>query len=891
MTIRNLDATLAPSSIALIGASSRDGSVGRVVLHNVISGGFGGRVYPVNPKYDEVLGLRCYRQIADLPEAPDIAVVMTPAPTVPQIIAELGAKGTRTAVVLSAGLTPANGLRQQMLDAARPAMLRVIGPNTIGLLAPRVGLNASFTHIAPTFGRLGLISQSGAMVSSIVDWAAAEGIGFSQIYSVGDMADVDVGDCLNILATDDKTSAILMYLESVPAPRKFMSAARAAARIKPVIAVKPGRHAEAALAAATHTGALAGADRVIDAALRRAGIIRVNDLADLFDAAEITGRYPPMPSARVAIITNGGGAGVLAVDQLIDDGAVLAALGAETLAALDGALPATWSHANPVDIIGDAPPDRYRAAIRAVAADPGVDALLVMNCPTALADPSAAATAVAGEVVQGRINGKPLLSCWLGRKAAEPARDILRAAGIGDFETPSEAAKAVALLTRWSTLRARLQRVPPERADPTMDRERATALLHAVAAENRSLLTEDEAKALLAAYGVPTPRTIIAADVAAVEGAARDLLTKTAAVVVKLRSKTISHKSEVGGVALDLTTAAAARTAAAEMLKRLAGIAPAVQIDGFTVQPMIRRTGEELIVGLSTDPSFGPVVLFGAGGTAVEIVDDTATGLVPLDDVLAGDLIDGTRVGRLLAGYRDRKPADRAAIISVLLAVSQIAIDFPMVRSIDINPLLADPEGVVALDARVEIDPSRAALAAPNPALAIRPYPSGATGFAGIASETYLLRPIKPADAALYPRFFERVDADDMWRRFLVPTRALSHALVVQLTQLDYDRDMAFVALDQPEGELAGIVRYAADPDRTSAEFGILIRSDLQGHGLGRLLMARLVDYARGEGIGELFGRVLRSNSGMLSLCAELGFASAESDEPSLVRVSLSLGS
>src|SRR3569623_1562125 len=358
-----------------------------------------------------------------------------------------------------------------MLDAAGPHLLRIVGPNTIGLLSPRVSLNASFTHIAPLPGRLGLISQSGAIVSSIIDWAAAEGIGFSQIFSLGDMADVDVGDCLDMLASDEKTSAILMYLESIPATRKFMSAARAAARIKPVIAVKPGRHREAAVAAASHTGALAGTDRVIDAAFRRAGIIRVDDLADLFEAAEITGRYRPMKRARVAILTNGGGAGVLAVDKLLDDGAELAALAPETVAVLDAALPSTWSRRNPIDIIGDAPPERYRAALLAAAADPGVDALLVMNCPTALADPSAAAKAVASEVQNGLISGKPLLACWLGRKTAEPARRILQDAGIGEFETPAAAAAAVGLLPRWSTLRAQLQQVPPEQIAPHTDRD------------------------------------------------------------------------------------------------------------------------------------------------------------------------------------------------------------------------------------------------------------------------------------------------------------------------------------------------------------------------------------------------------------------------------------
>jgi acetyltransferase len=891
MTIRNLAPTLAPASIALIGASARVGSVGQVVLRNVLAGGFAGTVYPVNLKYDEVLGLKCYRHVADLPEAPELAVVITPAPTVPSVVGELGAMGIKIAVILSAGVTAASGLKQQMLDAARPHLLRLIGPNTIGLLAPRVALNASFTHLAPARGKLGLISQSGAMVSSIVDWAAAETIGFSQIYSLGDMADVDVGDCLDLLAQDESTAAILMYLESIPAPRKFMSAARAAARVKPVIAVKPGRHAEAAKAAATHTGALAGADRVVDAALRRAGIIRVDDLADLFEAAEITGRYRPMKRARIAIVTNGGGAGVLAVDKLLDDKAELATLSPETLAGLDVALPSTWSHGNPIDIIGDAPPERYRAAILAAAADPGVDAVLAMNCPTALADPSAAATAVASEVRQGLISGKPLLACWLGRKAAEPARRILQDAGIGEFETPSGAAEAVGLLTRWSTLREHLQQVPPERRDVPADRDAVSAVLRAVAAEKRLLLTEDEAKAVLAAYRVPTPRTIVVAGAAEVGPAAAELLSSAKAVVVKVHSKAISHKSDIGGVALNLATAETAIAAAQTMEMRLAAAVPPLPFEGFTVQPMIARTAEELLVGVSTDPSFGPVVVFGAGGTAVEVVDDTATGLVPLDGVLAAELIDRTMIARKLAGYRDRKPADRTAIVSTLLAVSQLVVDFPSIRAIDINPLLADAEGVIALDARVEIDPTLIDVAAPNPALAIRPYPSAAVSIDEAGGVSYLMRPIRPSDVELYPAFLERVIADDMRLRFLTPLRRLSPELLVQLTQLDYDRNMAFVALEQPDGQLAGIARYAADPDRASAEFGVMVRSDLKGRGLGRLMMRRLIAYAVSEGIGELWGRVLRENSMMLSLCEELGFVSTISDEPALVRVSLPLRS
>ncbi len=607
MTIRNLDATLRPASVALVGASAREGSVGRVVLDNVLAGGFPGKVFPVNPKYDELAGLRCYRRIADLPEAPELAIIMTPPGTVPELVGDLAARGTKAAVVITAGVGANDGLRQRMLDAAAPHLLRIIGPNTIGLLAPHAKLNASFVHIAPTAGRLGLISQSGAIVSSVIDWAAAESIGFSQVYSLGDMADVDVGDCLNMLAADEHTSAILMYLESILAARKFMSAARAAARIKPVIAVKPGRHEAAAKAAATHTGALAGADRVVDAALRRAGIIRVNDLDDLFNAAEITSRYPPLSRGRVAIVTNGGGAGVLAVDQLLDLDCTLATLAPQTLAALDEVLPVTWSHSNPVDIIGDAPPERYRAAIEAVAADPGVDAILVMNCPTALANPLAAAIGVAALAERGLIVGKPLLGCWLGKHAAAPARIALQQAGIGSFDTPAQAAEAVALLTRWSDLRAQLERVPPRHAEAPADRTAAESILVAVAAEERSILTEWEAKAVLRAYGVPVPETVFAKSPHEVETAARQMLVGAPAIVVKMLSKTISHKSDIGGVVLDIADPAAAKAAAQNIGKRFEEAFPGSPLDGFTVQPMVRRSrAEELIGGPQYRPDLRP---------------------------------------------------------------------------------------------------------------------------------------------------------------------------------------------------------------------------------------------------------------------------------------------
>ena len=537
-----------------------------------------------------------------------------------------------------------------------------------------------------------------------------------------------------------------------------MSAARAAARLKPVVAIKPGRHAEAAKAAATHTGALSGADRVVDAALRRAGILRVQGLAELFDATETISRFPPLERARVGIVTNGGGAGVLAVDQLMDCGGELAELSGETIALLNESLPQNWSRANPVDIIGDAPAERYRSAVMAVAEDSETDALLVMNCPTGLASPVEAATAVASLVKSGMINGKPVLTCWLGEHTAREGRRILQDSGAGSYETPAQAATAISYLHDWSRAQKALMRVPASRSeDVAGDRDLVLSIFRQVAADGRRMLTEPEAKAAIAAYRIPVPETVVASSPAQVEEVAARMLASTDRIVVKLLSKSITHKSDVGGVVLGIETARAAREAAATIGERVRRVSPDAVIEGFAVQPMVvRKHAQELILGVGRDPIFGPVILFGAGGVAVETVDDTAIALPPLDDVLAGDLIDRTRIARLLAGYRDRKPADRKAIVLALNGLSQMVIDFPCIVSIDVNPLLADSDGVMALDARIEIEPAAVERLGPNPDLAIRPYPSDWEKDISLDDDVYHVRPIRPADVALYPDFFDK---------------------------------------------------------------------------------------------------------------------------------------
>ncbi|PST27359.1 GNAT family N-acetyltransferase [Mesorhizobium plurifarium] len=887
MSIRNLHHAIDPKSLAIVGASDRAGSLGRVVIQNVIGTGFEGEIWPINPKHEQVAGHRCYSRVADVPGVPDLAVIVTPPQTVPALIHELGKKGTRAAVVITAGINADEGLKQAMLEAAKPFLLRIIGPNTVGLIVPSARLNASFAHMQAQRGGIALLSQSGAITTSLIDWAADNNVGFSKIVSLGDMADADAGDFLDLFAGDPETHAIVMYLETISNPRKFLSAARAAARVKPVVAIKAGRHAEAAKAAATHTGALSGADRVVDAALRRAGILRIEGLGELFDATETVARFPPLERGRVAIVTNGGGAGVLVVDRLVDFACALADLSPDTIRALDRILPANWSRDNPVDIIGDAPPDRYRRAVEIIAQDPELDILIVMNCPTGLASPVDAARAVASLARSGTISGKPVLTCWLGGRTAGAGREVLQQAGLASYDTPSDVALAASYLARWSKAQQALVRVPSSQDEEVpCDRALVQSIFHKVAAEGRRMLSELEAKSVIAAYGIPVPHTVIAKSPEEAEAVAGRLLAGATKVVIKLVSKSITHKSDVGGVVLDIRSAVAARQAAEAMAARLKVHDPTAVVDGFAVQPMIeRKHAWELIAGISRDSIFGPVVLFGSGGVSVEVVADTAVALPPLDAVLAGDLIDQTRVGKLLAGFRNEPPADRSAICKALTALSQMTVDFPCVLSMDINPLVASAEGVTALDARIEIDPQTVARPGPNRDLAIRPYPSGWEKQVTLADRLYHLRPIRPPDAALYPDFLSKTSSADIRFRFLSSRKHFQDQMLVRLTQIDYEREMAFVALDRQSGELAGIARLYADPDHEAAEYGLLIRTDLQGHGLGWALLAQLRDYATADGLKRIEGLILSDNAKMLKMCKEFGFSISSHPTDATLRI------
>jgi acetyltransferase len=888
MSVRNLDRMFRPRSVALIGASGRERSIGGLVAQNLIGGGFSGPLHLVNPKHRALYGRPVFPSVEALPEAPDLAVITTPPATVPGIVDALARRGTGAAVVITAfpshGTAEGGDLKRAMLQAARPALLRVLGPNGIGLLVPGIGLNASFSHLPARPGPLAFLAQSGALVTAMLDWAEPRGIGFSHVVSMGDMADVDFGDMLDFLAADMQTRAILLYVEAITHARKFLSAARIAARTKPVIAIKAGRFAEGARAAASHTGALAGADEVYDAAFRRAGMLRVTSIEELFDAAQTLSTGVKPKGDRLAILTNGGGIGVLATDALMEQGGHLAALAPETIAALDKVLPPTWSRSNPVDIIGDADGARYAAALDRLLEDPNAAAILVLNGPTAVADSSEVAQAVLARLAGKR---EAVFTSWVGGAGAEAARRRIAAQGVPTYDTPESAVRGFLHLVRHAQAQAQLLETPPSLPDAfSPDPAAAMRVIAAARAEGRALLSEPEAKEVLAAYDIPTVPTRIVTSPEEARSAAQAL--GSGPYVVKILSRDISHKSDLGGVMLDLPDAAAVEASARRMQARIAERAPSARLDGFTVQPMLRRPGGiELILGMSEDRQFGPVILFGQGGVAVEVVKDKAVALPPLNLALARALIERTRVFRLLQGYRDRKPADLDAVALTLVKLSQLVADLPDIAELDINPLIADPSGVVALDARIGLRSAPG----PQPRFAIRPYPKELERHLLMPEGgSVFVRPVRPEDEPALLEAFRKLDPADVRLRFFAPLKEMPHELAARLTQIDYEREMALIGWGEGGGLAGplGIARLAADPDNLKAEFAVIVRSDLKGRGIGSTLMRLLIDYARARGIGALFGEVLAENRAMLALARDLGFTAAP-DEAGIVRVTLPL--
>ncbi len=892
MTIRNLKALFKPQSVAIIGASERPGSIGRILTENLLSAGFTGPVYPVNPHYKQILGVTAYHDVTRLPTVPDLAVIATPPGTVAGLVAELGQRGTRGVCVISAGFSESGGdaavARQQaVLEAARPYTVRVIGPNCLGFLVPGVGLNASFAHISPAKGRLAFVAQSGAVITSVLDWAEPRGIGFSKLVSLGNMADVDFGDMLDYLANDIDTRAILLYIETVTHARKFMSAARAAARTKPVIVVKAGRHLASARAVSSHTGALAGSDAVYDAAFRRAGMLRVFTLEALFDAVETLALARPPAGDRLVIMSNGGGPGVMATDALIDAGGKLAVLSDATVARLNDVLPATWSHANPVDIIGDANGERYAAALSVLLEERSADGILVLNCPTAIASSDAAAQAVIEVLPKRPVN--TVLTSWIGEREAKQPRTRFRQHGIPTYESPEDAVQAFMRMVNYRRNQALLMETPPSLPELfSPDQNAARVAIETALKDGRAWLSQTEARCVIDAYGIAAVPTWQVATVAAVAEKAREIGVP---VAIKIDSADITHKSDIGGVVLNIEPAHA-EAVATEMLTRVATARPEAHVDGFILQPMIPRGDAwELIIGMLNDRQFGPVILFGHGGTGVEVIDDKALGLPPLNLKLAHELMARTRIFTRLKGYRDVASADLDKLAMSLVRLSQLVIDLPEVEELDINPLLASSAAVVALDARIKV--SVATSSGPE-RLAIRPYPKELEQDIPLSDgRVLLLRPIVPEDEPALQAAFTKLTPEQVRFRFFIPLKLLDHMAAARFSQIDYDRQMALLLTEQGipgRAEIFAVVRLIEDPDRERAEFAIVIDQEMTGLGLGVYLLRRIIDYGRERGVGEIYGDVLWNNTGMIKLCGALGFVkSRNSEEPDVVRMTLRL--
>jgi len=864
-------AFFAPRSVALVGATESAGSVGRALLENLAA--FEGEVFPVNPKHRLLLGRPAFESLAALPGPVDLAVIATPAATVPGLVRECADAGIRNAIIISAGFKecgPAGRvLEAAVLAEARRGGVRIIGPNCLGVMTPRLGFNATFATTLARPGQVAFLSQSGALCTAILDWSLGEQVGFSAFVSVGSMLDVSWGDLIEHFGDDPHTSSIVCYMESVGDARRFLSAAREVAYTKPVILIKVGRSAAAARAAASHTGALTGSDDVLDAAFRRAGVLRVDTIGELFNMAELLAKQPRPAGPRLAIVTNAGGPGALATDLLVASGGGLAALAAATISRLDAVLPAAWSHGDPVDILGDAGADRYAAAVEVVSCDPGSDGTLVILTPQKMTEPGATAAALA----KLARTGKPLLASWMGGASLDASRGILNAAGIPTYDYPDTAARAFALMWRYADNLRAIYETPvlPVGTGGARSRAESRDSIESIRREGRTLLSELESKQLLAAYGIPTVTTCLAEDV---ESAVRLAAEIGYPVVLKLHSHSITHKTEVAGVQLDLTDEAAVRSAWRRIETTLRERRGEGHFLGCTVQPMVALAGYELILGSSIDPQFGPVLLFGAGGRLVEVLQDRALGLPPLNTVLARQLMERTRIFRALGGVRGERPVDLDALAAVLVAFSRLVVEQTWIAEIDINPLLVSAGRLIALDARVVLHPPETdPLELPRPA--IRPYPEHLVDGATLRDGTSVrVRPIRAEDEPAVVDFHRRLSEQSVYSRFFMAIPAaerVSHQRLARLCFADYDRDIPLVVVAGDAGIVA-VGRLTKRHASRDADFGLLVADAWQDRGLGTLLLDALRCAARSEGVAVLHGRVLADNRRMLEICGKSGF-------------------
>jgi len=888
MSQHYLNALFAPSSVAVIGASNKLDSVGWVIFKNMLENGFQGSLYAVNPRHAEIQGKPSYAGIEEIHQAIDLAVIATPAATVPGIIEACGRHGVRAAVILSAGFGEAGergqALQRAVVENARRYGVRLIGPNCLGIMRPAIGLNATFSKAAAKPGNLALVSQSGALCTAILDWAHPNDVGFSSIISMGAAADVDFGETLDYLVSDPQTESILLYVEGIRNARSFMSALRAAARIKPVIVVKVGRHEAGSRAALSHTGALVGSDDVFDAALRRAGVVRVNSIVQLFAAAKaLSTRFRPTGN-RLAIVTNGGGPGVMASDRATDMGIGLAALSEDTYRQLNEMLPPTWSHANPVDIIGDATAERFRHAVNCCMNDPGVDGVLVILTPQAMTQPLEVANAVIE--VAGEFD-KPLLACWMGEVQVAAGRQALAQTKIPVLRTPEPAVEVFSLISAYYQNQKLLMQTPgPLSQENPPDTEGARLMIEGALAERRTVLSEMESKAVLAAFQIPIAHSMVARSPNEALLLAEELGLP---VAMKINSRDITHKSDAGGIRLNVGNAQAVRAAYHEIIASVQRNRPNARIDGVVIEPMIvKPNGRELMVGVIRDPVFGPVITFGAGGVMVEVMGDRAVALPPLNRYLASNMIQGTRVAKLLGAFRHMPAIDVSTLESILLRVSEMVCELPALRELDINPLIVDEHGAVAVDARMVVDyPAQAKDRYAH--MAIYPYPSHLVTRWQLSDGTELtIRPIRPEDAEIVQTFVRHLSEESRYFRFVNSMQELSQTMLVRFTQIDYDREMALIAVlegDHQETEV-GVCRYIINADGESCEFALAVADEWQHKGIGHKLMFSLMDVARGKGLKSMEGEVLARNHAMMSLVTSLGFhVSAIQDDPSIRRV------
>lgn len=881
----------APKSVAVFGASDQTDSVGKIVFQNMLQSGYQGALYPINPNHPKIQGHKAYASIAQIQEVIDLAIIATPPHTVPDIIEECGKHNVKAAVIITAGFGEAGAtgvkLERAVLENARRHNIRLIGPNCLGVMRPDIGLNATFNHGSANIGNLAFVSQSGALCTAILDWAKTNDVGFSSVISMGSSIDVDFGEILDYLVSDIKTQSILLYIEGIRNARSFMSAIRAAAQVKPVILVKVGRHSVSSKAAMSHTASLVGSDDAFDAAVRRAGVVRVQTVTQLFSVAKALscGFHPT--GNRLAIVTNGGGPGVMATDMAADLGLAMATLSEKTIENLNQVLPAMWSHGNPVDIIGDAQSDRYHHAVKACLEDPNVDGVLTILTPQAMTKPLEAANTV---IELSNQYSKPLLACWMGGTQVLESRKLFNRARKPSFRTPEPAVEVFSFLSKYYQNQKLLVQVPgPLSHQLEPDVEGARMVIEGALQERRKILNEMESKALLSAFHIPVARTLIARSP---NEALQIALELGFPVAMKINSPDITHKTDAGGVLLNLANAQAVPAAYHEIMDNVRQYRPEARIDGVSIQPMVvKPNGRELMVGVTNDPVFGPVITFGAGGTMVEVMGDRSVALPPLNTFLVKDLIQGTRISKMLGAFRHMPPVNMDALESLLLRVSEMVCELPMLMEMDINPLIVDEHGALAADARVLVA-FRTPSADRYAHMAISPYPSHLVSNWQLSDgSNILIRPIRPEDAEMEQAFVRALSEESRYFRFMNSIQELSPAMLVRFTQIDYSREIALLAIKESHDHKAehkeievGVARYATNPDGESCEFAIVIADDMHGKGLGSKLMTVLMDAARERGLKVMQGEVLSQNKHMLKLMKNLDFTIETSKEDDSIK-------